>query len=82
MHINLEILQQAWKKVQENNAQGGIDHISIADFQKESSIRLNEIYEKLQLKTFLPQPYLQLKIRKDNNEMRTIGLASVIDKIV
>ncbi len=75
-------LQQAWQEVKAKSSAGGIDRISVADFEKNQQKNLMQIALQIKNKTYLPEPYLQIKIPKDRHEKRTLGLATVHDKIV
>ena len=80
--ITYTMLVQAWNEVKAKGASGGIDRISIKDFKQQEEKNLIRLALQLKNKTYLPQPYLQVKIPKGRNEKRTLGLATVRDKIV
>ncbi len=72
----------AWQKVRKKGSAGGIDRQSIQDFEREESELLEEIRQDLLSGSYIPEPYLEVKIPKDEGEFRTLGLHSVKDKIV
>lgn len=82
MKVDYNILWKAWKEVEAKNAQGGIDTIQINDFKEDATHNINKMLIKLKEHAYLPQPYLQVKIPKNEHEFRTLGLATVMDKIV
>ena len=75
-------LHAAWLQVKSKQSAGGIDKRSVTDFANNETVNLQRIERKLKDKTYLPEAYLQIKINKDNNEKRTLGLATINDKIV
>ena len=77
-------LYEAWNAVKSKGSAGGVDGVTIAEFNKEKIKQIKQIQEELQSATWKPQPYLQIAIpkTKDPNEKRILGLAVVRDKIV
>ena len=72
----------AWISVQQKGSAGGIDNISIEDFRSNEKKYCTEIVEKLKDKKYLPEAYLKIQISKNKTEKRTLGLATLFDKIV
>lgn len=82
MKINNDMLWTAWRMIEKKNSSGGIDDIEIIDFKQNANKNIIQILEKLNNHSYVPQPYLQIKIPKNNTETRTLGLATIMDKIV
>ena len=80
--ISYDSLQHAWKQVLGKDASGGIDNVSLEPFGRNVSNNLEILQRSLIDGSWIPQPYLDVKIPKSNNEERSIGLLSVNDKIV
>lgn len=80
--LSFNDLEKAWLTVRAGGASGGIDHLSIEDFDRNAKNYLLKIHKKLIDKTYLPQPYLLINIPKDRREKRKIALATISDKIV
>ncbi len=80
--FNLQDLKIAWEIVKDAKAVGGIDNLSIDEFNKNAHDYLLKIHRKLINKTYVPQAYLLINIPKDRRETRKIALATVSDKIV
>lgn len=76
------MLLNAWKQIRQKGASGGIDGMSIHNFEEHLDIRLDELKQELQAREWLPQPYLRITIPKKENERRELGLLSIKDKIV
>lgn len=77
-------LYKAWNEVKSKGSAGGIDGVSIDEFNKDKIHQIRIIQEELKKGTWKPQPYLQIEIpkRKDPSEKRILGMAVVKDKIV
>ena len=74
-------LFEAWKTVKAKNAAGGIDGMTVARFDEDVEGGIRDLAEALRGGTWSPQPYKSIKIPKNDNETRQLGLLSVRDKI-
>lgn len=77
-------LHLAWDIVKAKGSTGGIDGISILDFEKEKRKELPKLAEELKAGTWKPQPYLEIEVAKTKNpdEIRKLGMTAIRDKIV
>lgn len=75
-------LMSAWKRVKAKNSGGGIDGLTIVEFENHLDKHLDELISELKTGTWKPQPYKKMGIPKKNGETRTIGLLSLKDKTV
>ena len=77
-------LLSAWKKVKEKKAGGGIDGVSVAEFEDGLNRNIRKIAELLVSDNYLPEPYSEIKVRKVDGspEKRILSLPMVTDKIV
>jgi len=77
-------LYKAWNEVKSKGAAGGIDGITVDDFNKDKIHQIKGIQLELTEGSWKPQPYLQIAIpkRKNPEEMRILGMAAIKDKIV
>ncbi|NPA44865.1 MAG: CRISPR-associated endonuclease Cas1 [Chlorobi bacterium] len=80
--IDKQLLYVAWQQIRSKKSGGGIDKISVEEFEKNVDKNINRIHLKLNNHTYLPEAYLEISIPKDENEKRTLGLATINDKIV
>lgn len=78
----LSDLQQAFSSVRAKNARGGIDRRSVQHYEEDLASNLAGLLQRLQSRTYVPDPYEQATIRKDNGGVRILSLATVEDKIV
>lgn len=77
-----QTLLYAWKIVKQKGSVGGIDGLSIKEFDENIGNHLNELQQELKARTWKPEPYLRISIPKKDNERRKLGLLCVKDKIV
>ena len=77
-------LYDAWNTVKSKGSAGGIDGMTIEDFNKDKIRQIQQLKEELLKGSWKPQPYLQISIpkTKDPSEKRIWGMAVVRDKIV
>lgn len=75
-------LLNAWKVVKSKGSSGGIDGISIQEFDEHIGEHIQEIQQSLKNHTWVPEPYLRVYIPKKDNEKRKLGLLCIKDKIV
>ena len=77
-------LYNAWNIVKEKGAAGGIDGVTIQEFDKEKHKQIATLAEELKKGTWKPMPYLEIEIAKDKSpsEKRKIGMTAIRDKIV
>lgn len=77
-------LYNAWNIVKAKGAAGGIDGVSIQEFEKEKRKEIPLLAEELKNGTWKPYPYLEIEIpkSKDPTEKRKLGMIAIRDKIV
>lgn len=77
-------LYTAWCSIKEKRSSGGIDGVSILEFDKERHIQISKLAEELRKGTWKPYPYLKIEIAKPDNksEKRQLGMTAIRDKIV
>ena len=77
-------LRKAWNIVKGKGSAGGIDGISISDFDKDRYRHILDLAEELRNRKWKPQPYLEIEVAKTKNpsELRKLGMTAIRDKIV
>ncbi|MGE5356827.1 MAG: CRISPR-associated endonuclease Cas1 [Deltaproteobacteria bacterium] len=73
---------QAWQYIKNRGSSGGIDNVSIEEYSNFENDNCNALTQSLNSKTYIPSPFIQIEINKDNNEKREIGMSTITDKIV
>jgi group II intron reverse transcriptase/maturase/CRISPR-associated endonuclease Cas1 len=81
--FSIHELNLAWQLVEKREAAGGADRVSVETFAKDAPEKLAALAARLQDGTYVPEPYLSIRIPKSHKPgMRTLGLPSVADKVV
>lgn len=77
-------LHLAWNTVKAKGSAGGIDGISILEFEKEKRKEIPKLAEELKARIWKPQPYMEIEVAKTKNpdEIRKLGMTAIRDKIV
>ena len=79
----LSNLKAAWQRVKANQGGGGVDRMSIADFDRDAEARLEKLSEALRTNQYKPLPVRRTYIPKlGSPEKRPLGIPTVIDRIV
>jgi RNA-directed DNA polymerase len=79
----LSNLKAAWGQVKANRGGGGVDSMSLADFEMDAEARLEKLAEALRTGTYKPLPVLRTYIPKPGSkEKRPLGIPTIIDRVV
>jgi len=79
---SVDNLLEAWKIVKEKGSSGGIDNISVTQFEEQVMDNIKLLHTELVNSEYIPDPYKHIEIRKNETEKRPLGLLTVKDKIV
>lgn len=89
MKITLEKLAEywriknAWAKVRKKGASGGLDRVSVADFERNADGNIDKLIKELVSGQYVPEPLWGISVNKPGKrEKRELGLPAVRDKIV
>lgn len=77
--LNLHI---AWEKVKARQGAGGVDRVSIEDFEQNLGLNLREIHRLLYEDTYIPQPVRRVWLPKPNGDKRPLGIPTIRDRVV
>lgn len=80
--LNVKTLALAWRHVKENKGAGGVDRISIEDFEKDETGNLEKLLQSLKNRTYTPSPARRVYIPKKNGKKRPLGIPTINDRIV
>ena len=77
-------LHLAWGTVKAKGSVGGIDGMTIIDFDQNKRKEITKLAEELKAGTWKPQPYMEIEVAKTKNpdEFRKLGMTAIRDKIV
>ncbi len=76
-----ENLMDAWVKVRAAHGAAGIDHVSIAAFERRWQANLARLAHELREGTYRPQPALSFTLRKPDGGARRLGLLTIRDRV-
>lgn len=79
---NWRNLNEAWTKVKQNKGAGGIDEVSIAEFERNLEQNLNEIQRLLRQDRYKPNPVKRVYIPKPDGKQRPLGIPTIRDRVV
>ena len=75
-------LASAWKKVKSNKGAGGVDKVSIEQFERRKETYFQELYEKLKGDRYYPLPVRRVYIPKPDGRKRPLGIPTIRDRVV
>ena len=77
-----ENLQLAWKRVKANKGAAGVDNMEVGEFPAFMEQHGEMVLRKLRAGSYQPSPVKQCRIPKDNGEYRTLGIPTVLDRVI
>ena len=77
-------LYLAWNTVKAKGSVGGIDGMTIIEFEHDKRKEILKLAEELKAGTWKLQPYMEIEVAKTKNpdEIRKLGMTAIRDKIV
>lgn len=77
-------LYLAWNTVKAKGSAGGIDGVTIQEFEQNKRKEIPKLAEELKARKWKPQPYMEIEVAKikNPNEIRKLGMTTIRDKIV
>lgn len=72
----------AWKRVQSNKGAAGVDGMKVEDFPAFFKNYWETIESKLLEDSYRPSPVRQCRIPKGNGDYRTLGIPTVLDRVL
>lgn len=80
--LGSENLSQAWKRVRANKGAAGVDGMAIEEFPKFHAKHWEIIRSKLEKGTYSPSPVRRVTIPKGQGQFRTLGIPTVLDRLI
>lgn len=79
--IDKWLIYEAYKKVRSNRGGGGIDGITMEEFDKDLSNNLYRLWNRMSSGSYMPQPVALVDIPKPNGCKRPLGIPTLSDRI-
>ncbi len=79
--ISYSMVKAAYKKVKSNRGSGGVDGVSLQDFQENLVDNLYKIWNRMASGSYFPPPVLEVSIAKSNGTTRKLGIPTIGDRI-
>ena len=79
---NIELLREAWLLVKTKNSAGGIDAVSVEEFEKNAEQNLKGLLSGLISLNYLSLPMKKSSCLKKDGSNRELGMLSISDKII
>lgn len=75
-------LMRAWKQVRVNRGAAGVDQMSVFEYERNLAANIADLAGRLRDGRYLPMPLVHFQVQKANGKLRSLGNATVEDKIV
>ena len=72
----------AWEKVKENKGCGGVDNISLDDFEWDLQDRLATLKNEVHYQTYRPLPLMRVEINKPTGGLRSLSIPTIRDRVL
>jgi group II intron reverse transcriptase/maturase len=76
-------LELAWHRVKQNKGAGGVDGVTLAEFEKHLDVHLDRLHEELKTDTYQPMAVRQKLIPKAGQpgKYRPLGIPAIYDRV-
>lgn len=72
---------EAYRKVKANKGSGGVDNVSMEEFELNLKDNLYKIWNRMSSGTYFPPPVKTVEIPKSDGKMRKLGIPTIADRI-
>jgi len=80
--LTIDALKCAFAIVKRNHGAGGIDQISILEYERHLNRNLLELLRRIKSRTYEPLPVRRVNIPKPNGKTRPLGIPAIRDRIL
>jgi len=79
--ISKQDILDAWLNVKENKGSGGVDGVTLINFEKKLKKNLYKLWNRMSSGSYFPQAVKRVDIPKGDGTMRPLGIPTVSDRI-
>lgn len=79
--IERQLVMDAWLKVKANAGSGGVDKMSIEEFEQDYKNHLYRLWNRMSSGSYMPPPVRLVEIAKKQGGIRPLGIPTVADRI-
>lgn len=79
--ISHQMIQEAYKKVKSNKGSGGIDNMSMEQFDAKKSKHLYKLWNRMASGSYFPPPVKEVEIPKKDGSVRKLGIPTISDRV-
>lgn len=80
--IHPSTLYEAWEKVRTNKGVGGVDHVSLDDFEADLDKNIETLINEVTYETYRPLPLLRVDIDKSDGGKRPLSIPTIRDRVL
>ncbi len=79
--ISRRLVSLAYQKVKSNKGSGGVDGISLEEFDKQYRDRLYKLWNQMSSGSYMPPPIKLIEIPKKGGGLRPLGISTIADRV-
>ena len=79
--IPKRLIWEAWKQVKANGGAGGVDDVSVSEFEEELGGNLYKLWNRMSSGSYMPPPVKAVPIPKKSGGTRVLGVPTVADRV-
>jgi RNA-directed DNA polymerase len=79
--ISRQMIWEAYKKVKANKGIGGVDNVSMEEFDADRSKHLYKLWNRMASGCYFPPPVKEVEIEKSDGGIRKLGVPTIADRV-
>jgi len=79
--VSRSMIWEAYKKVLSNQGSGGVDQISMDEFDADRSKHLYKLWNRMASGSYFPPPVKEIEIPKKDGDIRKLGIPTISDRV-
>lgn len=79
--ISTQMITEAYKKVKSNKGSGGVDKLSMEQFDADKSKHLYKLWNRMSSGSYFPPPVKEVEIPKKDGSVRKLGIPTISDRV-